>query len=336
MSENKLNNKAATSDEIDLGQLFKIIANGFNRLGLFFLRVFLYFRRNALIFLALIIIGLIISFILSSLVNKKLKTDVIVRPNFDSTTYVYDTVDEIQSNISSRDTVFFQKIGVSVKDLIGFRIEIHPIENQEETEEETEQELRYLELLRNFKEESFVVDIVRSELTKKSIIAHRITFTYIDPEKGNQIAQKLLDYINDNSYYDKVKSTSRENAQLRINKNTALIAQIDNLIDNYTKTLLRYDSQKAQGSVYMENESALNISSLLTLKNRFLKEIEEKKSELTEQTEILSVINMGKTQVYKKPLFNNTFVLIPTVLLVLFFIISFILFLNRKAKELQL
>ncbi|WP_400071295.1 hypothetical protein [Zobellia russellii] len=329
-------NSASTSDEIDLGQLFKMIANGFNRIGIAFLRVFLYLKKNALILIGLIALGIIISFVLSSFINKKLKTEAIVRPNFDSTDYVYDVVDEIQSNISSQDTAFFQKIGLSVEDLKGFKIQIEPIEDPEETKEEAEQELRYLELLQDFKEESFVVDIVRSELTKKSIIAHRITFTYIDPEKGNQIAQKLLDYINDNSYYDKVKSTSRENAQLRINKNTALIAQIDNLIDNYTKTLLRDDSQKAQGNVYMENESALNISSLLTLKNRFLKEIEEKKSELTEQTEILSVINMGKTQVYKKPLFNNTFFLIPTVLLVLFFIISFILFLNRKAKELQL
>ncbi|WP_276168611.1 hypothetical protein [Zobellia alginiliquefaciens] len=329
-------NSASTSDEIDLGQLFKMIANGFNRVGIAFLRVFLYLKKNALLLIGLIALGIIISFILSSFINKKLKTEAIVRPNFDSTDYVYDVIDEIQSNISSQDTAFFQKIDLSVEDLKGFRIEIEPIEDPEETKEEAEQELRYLELLQDFKEESFVVDIVRSELTKKSIIAHRITFTYIDADKGNQIAEKLLDYINDNSYYDKVKSTSRENAQLRINKNTALIAQIDNLIDNYTRTLLRDDSQKAQGNVYMENESALNISSLLSLKNRFLKEIEEKKSELTEQTEILSVINMGKTQVYKKPLFNNTFFLIPTVLVVLFFMISFILFLNRKAKELQL
>ncbi|MUH35135.1 hypothetical protein D9O36_04720 [Zobellia amurskyensis] len=329
-------NNTSTSDEIDLGQLFKMIANGFNRIGIAFLRVFLYLKKNALILIGLIALGIIISFILSSFVNKKLKTEAIVRPNFDSTDYVYDVINEIQSNIYSQDTAFFQKIGLSVQDLQGFRMEIQPIEDPEETKEEAEQELRYLELLQDFKEESFVVDIVRSELTKKSIIAHRITFTYIDAGKGNLIAEKLLDYINYNSYYDRVKNTSRENAQLRITKNTLLISQIDNLIDNYTKTLLRDGSDKAQGSVYMENESALNIASLLTLKNRFLKEIEEKKSELTEQTEILSVINMGKTQVFKKPFFNNTFFLIPMVLVVLFFIISFILFLNKKAKELQL
>lgn len=335
MTDHKPNNNT-TSDEIDLGQLFKLIANGFNRVGIVFLRVFLYFKKNALILIGLIVLGVVISFALSSFVNKKLKTDTIVRPNFDSTDYVYDAVDEIQSNVSSQDTVFFDKIGVSVGDLKGFKIEIEPILDPEESKEETEQELRYLELLQNFKEESFVVDIVRSELTKKSIIAHRITFTYLDAQKGNVIAEKLLDYINDNNYYDKIIKTARENAQLRIDKNTLLISQIDNLVDNYSKTLLQDNTGKPQGSVYMENESALNIASLFTLKNRFLKEIEEKKSELTEQTEVLSIINMGKAQSFNSPFFNNKSFFIPTILIVLFFVISFIRFLNRKSRDLEL
>ncbi|MBU3026694.1 hypothetical protein [Zobellia galactanivorans] len=335
MTDNKPNS-TTSSDEIDLGQLLKMIANGFNRVGIAFLRVFLYLKKNALILIGLIVLGVVISFVLSMLGNEKLKTETIVRPNFDSTDYVYDAIAEIQSNINSQDTAFFQKMGISVQDLKGFRIDIQPISDATETKDEAEQELEYLKLLQDFKEESFVVDIVRSELTKKSIIAHRITFTYIDAEKGNVIAEKFLKYINENTYFNKIIKTYRENAELRINKNTLLISQIDNLIDNYTKTLLRDTEKRPQGSVYMESESALNIGTLLSLKNRFLKEIEEKKSELAEQTEVLSVINMGEPQVFRKPFFNNKFFLVPTALVVLFFLVSFIRFLNRRAKELQL
>ncbi|CAZ95786.1 hypothetical protein Q4603_11075 [Zobellia galactanivorans] len=335
MTDNKPNS-TTSSDEIDLGQLLKMIANGFNRVGIAFLRVFLYLKRNALILIGLIVLGVVISFVLSMLGNEKLKSETIVRPNFDSTDYVYDAIAEIQSNIYSQDTAFFQKMGISVQDLKGFRIDIQPISDLEEAKEKEEQELRYLELLESFKEESFVVDIVRSELTKKSILAHRVTFTYIDADKGTEAARKILDYINGNAYYDKVIKTFKENAQMRIDKNTGLIAQIDQLLENYSKTLLREGSEKANGSVYMENESALNIASLLTLKNDFLKEIEEKKAELTNQGEILSIINMGNPQVFKKPFFNDKFFLVPMALVVLFFVISFIRFLNRRAKELQL
>lgn len=335
MADNKPNT-TPSSDEIDLGQLFKMIGKAINRIGVAFLRVFLYFKKNALILIGLLVLGLAISFALSLLVDEKLKTVTIVRPNFDSEDYMYDAVAEIQANILSKDTVFFQKMGVSFKDVEGFKIEIQPVTDSEETKEEAEQELEYLKILQNFKEENFVVDIIRSELTKKSIIPHRIIFTYTDVEKGPIAVQKILAYINNNAYYDKLIAMFRENAQTRIEKNTALISQIDNLIDNYTKTLAQDTVERPQGSVYMENESALNIGALLSLKNRFLKEIEEKKTELIEQTEILSIINMGKPQVFRKPFFANKFFLIPTALVVLFFLISFIRFLNKRAKELQL
>ncbi|WP_047246864.1 hypothetical protein [Maribacter thermophilus] len=335
MADNKPNT-TPSSDEIDLGQLFKMIGKVINRIGVAFLRVFLYFKKNALILIGLLVLGLAISFALSLLVDEKLKTVTIVRPNFDSEDYMYDAVAEIQANILSKDTVFFQKMGVSFKDVEGFKIEIQPVTDSEETKEEAEQELEYLKILQNFKEENFVVDIIRSELTKKSIIPHRIIFTYTDAKKGPIAAQKILAYVNNNAYYEKLITIYRENAQTRIEENTALISQIDNLIDNYTKTLVQDAIERPQGSVYMENESALNIGTLLSLKNRFLKEIEEKKAELTEQTEILSIINMGNPQVFRKPFFANKFFLIPTALVVLFFLISFIRFLNKRAKELQL
>lgn len=335
MAENSPKN-TSSSDEIDLGQLLHMIGNAFNRLGIFFLRVFLFFKKNAIVLGILVAVGLGISFVLSSLVDKKLKTETIVRPNFDSADYVYDVVDEIQSNILSKDTAFFKKIDVAVEDLEGFRVEIEPIKDPEEAEAETEQRLSYLELLQSFSDESFAIDIMRSELTKKSVEDHRITFSYIDPVKGSEVAQKLLDYINDNDYYKSVIETFRNNARLRIDQNKVLIGQIDQLIGNYTQTLLDKEAGKASASVYMENESALNISALLTLKNRFIKEIEEKNFELAEQGQLVSILSMGKPQVVRKPFFNNTFFLVPLAMVVLFFLVSFVRFLNRKARELQL
>ncbi|WP_209401193.1 hypothetical protein [Pseudozobellia sp. WGM2] len=323
----------SSNDEIDLGQLLKMISNGFNRLGIFFLRVFLYLKKNALKLLGLIILGVAISFLLSTMVDKKLKTETIVQPNFDGEDYLYDVIDEIQANISSKDSAFLKTISLSKDDVKGFKVEIQPIVAKEEVKEEVEQELQYLELLQSFKDESFAIDIMRSELTKKSIVPHRITFTYTDSEKGKMIVEKLLAYINNNDYYQSLSSVFRDNAQLRIDQNNKLIEQIDDLVNNYTKTLLQ--KEQAPTSVYMENESALNISSLLILKNRMIKEIEEKKVELNSQSQVISILNMGKTQAVRKPFFNNKFFLLPLGLIILFFIVSFLGFMNRRASTLK-
>ncbi|MFT5737592.1 MAG: hypothetical protein ACI9SG_001941, partial [Maribacter sp.] len=46
MADNQANNNQNNSDEIDLGQLFRMIGNGFNSLFRGFLKVFLYLKKN--------------------------------------------------------------------------------------------------------------------------------------------------------------------------------------------------------------------------------------------------------------------------------------------------
>lgn len=323
------------SDEIDFGQLLQVLGNGLKKLGNIILYTFIYFKKNAKKLIALIVIGVGISFVLNTLVSKKLKTDVIVRPNFESKQYVYDVIDEIQTNVTTRDTAFFKKLDISIEDLRGFKVQIETIGNVEEEKEKVKEDLKYLELLQHFKQENFVVDIVRSELSRKSIINDRITFLYKNAKTGTVVVEKLLKYINANPYFDGLKKTYRENAQFRIERNQVLIKQIDDLVTDYSKGLLKEDRKLGEGTVFMENESSLNVPSLLLLKNNLTKEIEEGKLELATQNEVLSLINVGKTQEVKKPFFNQWVIAIPTYLIIGFFIFSFLQFLNRKSQEIQ-
>lgn len=325
-----------TSDEIDLGQLLDLIKKGIKSFGNFFLRIFIYLRRNAIKLGGLVILGLVISFGLNQIISKKLKTDIIVRPNFESKNYLYDVVDELDANIKSRNEFFFKDLGISIVDLEGFKVSIDAIEEEEaKTEDVILNEMKYLEVLQNFKNESFVVDIVRSELSEKSIIDHKITFTYKDQETGPGIVAKMMTYINTNEYFNGLKAIYNENAISRIEKNTLLIQQIDQLVDNYSKGLLAEKQKSGTGVVYMEKENTLNIPSLLNHKDRLLKEIEEKRLEVGQQTGVLSILNFGKTQQVSKSFFNQTYFLIPIILIVGFLLLSFFKYLERKAKEIE-
>ncbi len=324
------------SDEIDLGQLLELIKKGIKNFGNFFLRIFIYLRRNAFKLLGLILLGIAISFGLNQIISKKLKTDVIVRPNFESKNYLYDVVDELAANIKSRNLSFFEEMEISVEDLEGFRIEVVAMEDEEtKTEEVVLNEMKYLEVLQNFKDESFVIDILRSELSEKSVIDHKITFTYKDPSKGPAIVQKLMTYINTSKYFNDLKDVYAKNATSRIEKNTLLIDQIDQLVDNYSKGLLAEKQKSGTGVVYMEKENTLNVPSLLNLKDELLKEIEDKRLEVAQQTGVLSILNFGKTQQVTKSFFNQTYFLIPTILVVGFILLSFFKYLERKAKEIE-
>lgn len=325
-----------TSDEIDLGQLLQLVKRGFHNLGNFILRIFIYLKRNSLKLIGLGAIGIAISYGLSQIISKKLKTDVIVHPNFESKNYLYDAVNEVSANIKARNTGFFEGMNIAIEDLKGFEISVEAIEDEEiKTDDSVLNEMKYLEILENFKDESFVIDILRSELSEKSVIDHKITFGYRDGQTGPAIVEKLMKYLNTNEYFSEIKKVYNENATSRIAKNDQLINQIDELVENYSKALLAEKQKSGSGVVYMEKENTLNVPSLLTMKNELLKEIEVKKLEVAQQTEILTVLNFGKTQEIKKSFFNQTYFLIPTLLLLAFFMLSFFQYLNRKAKEIE-
>lgn len=336
MADQQSPKNSNTTDEIDLGQLLELIKKGFKDLGNFFLRVFIYLKRNAFKLLGLIVIGLAISFGLNQIISKKLQTDVIVRPNFESKNYLFDVVEEVAANIKSRNQLFLEEMNLSAEDLEGFSIEVIAIEDEEnETDEAVLNEMKYLEVLQNLKDESFVIDILRSELSEKSVIDYKISFTYKDPAKGPGIVEKLMKYINTNDYFNQLKTTYQENATARIEKNSQLIAQIDQLVENYSKALLAEKQKSGTGVVYMEKENTLNVPSLLDLKNTLLKEIEVKRLEMAQQTGILSILNFGKTHEVSTSFFNQTYFLIPTILVVGFLILSFFGYLERKAKEIE-
>jgi sensor c-di-GMP phosphodiesterase-like protein len=249
---------------------------------------------------------------------------------------LFDVVEELAANIKSRNERFIQELGITEKDLEGFNVEVEAIEEEEiKTEEVVLNEMKYLEVLQNFKDESFVIDILRSELSEKSVIDYKITFTYKDPVSGPVLVQKLMTQINTNEYFNDLKNVYEGNAKARIEKNTVLIAQIDELVGNYSKALLAEKQKSGTGVVYMEKENTLNVPSLLDLKNELLKEIEDKRLEMAQQKQVINILNFGKTQQVSKSFFNQTYFLIPTILVVGFIVLSFFKYLERKAKEIE-
>lgn len=336
MTEQGQPNHNHPSDEIDLGQLIQLIKKGFHSLGNFVLRIFIYLKKNSIKIIGLAIIGVAISIGLNMLISKKLKTDVIVQPNFDSKNYLYDVVEEIEANVKAKNTNFFNPLDINVDDLKGFSVSVVPIEDEEiKTEDAVSNEMKFLEVLENFKEESFVLDILRSELSEKSVLNHKISFSYKDEEKGQVIVKKLIAYINENPYFEQLKETYSKNARLRIEQNTKLITQIDELIDNYSKSLLASKQKSGSETIYLEQENPLNITGLLNQKNLWSKEIEQKNLELIEQTSILRIINMGNPQEVQKAIFNKPIFMIPVFLVLAFFLWSIGKYLSAKAKEIE-
>lgn len=320
------------SDEIDLGKFFQLIGKGFDNLFMLVLRLFLYFKKNALVLLVLVILGVGVGFGLNQIITKKLKTEVIVKPQMESKNYLYGVVDEIQANIKAENTDFFKEIGLSITDFKDFEIKIGPIDDDMES---SESEMKFLELLQSFENSDAVADIVRAELQNKSSFNHRITFFYKNTEKGQAFAEKIMEYINSNSYFEILIGTYRENALTRIQENKTLLKQVDELISNYAGQMAKKDVLSGADRIVLDNQERINITGLFNYKNSLIKDIEAKKIELQQRTDVINIINFGKPQEVQKAIYGREIVLIPSILLAGFILISILTYLNKKSKEIQ-
>ncbi|MFS4455330.1 hypothetical protein [Maribacter sp. 2304DJ31-5] len=331
MAERDSTNPTNNSDEIDLGQLFQMIGRGFNRLFRAFLRLFLYLKKNVLILLGLAILGGAIGYTLNQIVTKKLKTEVIVKPQMESKNYLYDVVNEVQANIKSKDTTFFKRLGINIEMLDGLEVSIAPVDDGKVS---SESEMKFLELLQSFESTDAISDIVRAELQNKSSFNHRITFSYKDAEKGQEFVEKVMDYINSNSYFDELIEVYQSNAKKRIEENEILLKQADDIIINYSNKIARGNQNQGSDRIVLESEESVDITGLFEYKNSLIRDIEARKLELIERTDPIKIINFGQPQQIQKAFFGKNIVLIPLILIGLFFLGSFLIYLNKKAEEL--
>ena len=330
--ENHGSDKRQPNEELDLGQLIEYIQKGIYSLFRTFLRAYLYIRKNAVKLLILVVVGLLIALGLNQIVIKQLKTEVIVKPNLDSKSYLYDVVAEIDANLKAKDTVFFNALNINSADLQGFKIEITPFEIEEV--EDLAEEVKYLELLEKFKEEEGIMDVVRNEIMNKSVLNHRIVFFYKEAKSGRDIAIKLMDYINSNEYYKELSELYTQNAETRIKNNQTLIAQIDDVVGRY---MLQMGAEEASsGTVVLSDEEQLNVPGLLRLKNELIQDTELKRLEIQGNKDAIRIVSLGGTQEVLKPLFAKFTIMIPAALVLLFMLWDLSKYLNRKANELEL
>ncbi len=319
--------------DIDLGQLFRMIGRGFQSLFIGFLRVFIYLRRNFIKLAILFVVGILIGFALNKIVSRKQKTEVIVKPNLESKNYLYDVVDELQSNFKAKDTAFFSKIGIDVAELDNFEIYIEPL-GEKNKQGNMEEDLKYLELLEKFQNDDLVTDVVRTEILNKSTLVHRITFYYKSAATGAVLSRKIMNYINSNAYFNEMVQINTQNALERIDQNKVLVGQIDTLVANYSQKM-NSGRNAATGTIVLDKEEQMDLPGLLTLKNGLIRDTERKRIEIQGQKEAIRIINFGSPQEVQSSFFNNALLMVPLVLILIFLLIDFIKYLNRRALELE-
>ena len=278
-----------TEKDVDLFYLIKKIGDLFDRFGYFIYRFFLFVKRNLVIILLLLAVGIGGGYFLDTLRKDDYRHEIIVVPNFGSTTYLYDYIDAI-----------------SLKDSPIKSINIEPIVNVYDLVKE-----RYnnLELIKEFSSS----DINYSKYEKNSGVEqfyryHLLTIYTDESNEVDQIINNLLVELNNDSYY-----IDRQKVEI---KNTEKLIQELNLsIDNINKILEKFSSSEIKsGGVNVENYSELN--ELVNVKKNMMDELNRWKISTIEQEKVIydaaRITNIKENKI-------SLMLVLPVVLLLSFF-----------------
>ena len=335
------------SEEVDLGQLFKLIGNAFNRFFQFIASIFkgifhtiilfLLFIQKHIIKLAIVgFIGLAIGFYLDSTKMPRFISAMVVEPNFNSVQQLYNNVNFYNELAEAGDSIALaEAFNISKKEAASikeFKVESYSDENQkvqlfdkfvrslDTTTQKTIDMKSYLENFNSFDARFHTVSVIATD----NGIAKKIQST-------------IINSISRNDYFNLQKEISDTNIKLQDSLYNKQIAEIDSLQLLYKKVMLKEADRPMEGTSISLGQNGNKESKELALINK-MEQLKNGLVELNEErankSSILNVISdFPRKGVKVKGILKSYKFLVPSSLLVLMLLILSLLSLNTYLKN---
>ena len=300
------NSERNNSQEIDLTYLTKKMALWFDSIGYSIYKFFRFLLKNIIVLLVVIILGVLAGFFLDKNGANTYKHEIIVVPNFNSSTYLYNKVENI--NLVNSPIV---------------SVELEPILNIYEFITE---DWNNLEIAKYLSQNNIQIDKYspNSEV-EKLYRYHLMTITTTKFDKGGEIVDSLLNEFNKDPYFV-------DRQKIEIKNNQDLIVGLEDNVEKIDRILEKIGNITiASGDLNIEMYSELN--NLISSKRAALIEINKNNILKLEQSSV--IFPTSKSLNIKVDKFPRI-ILLPLLFFGLFLIISILIRFFRKYKKIDL
>lgn len=327
MSQNTNNSE---NQEIDLSMISDKVKGFFDGIAFSIFKGILFLKRNLIILVILFVTGFLIGLYLDK-INKSYDSEIIVKPSFGSTDYLYSKIDLLESKIKEKDTLFLKYIGIEKpKTLIFVEIEpvidIYSFVNNGYNNNSTQNSQNF-ELVKLLSEDGDIKKIINDKVTSKNYSSHKILIRTKGFILDSKVIVPILNYLNQNEYFETLRKTQIQNITIKMIKNEEIINQINGLLNEFSTSTK--SNQKSEKLVYYNENTQLN--EIIKTKENLLFELGSQRMELTSLDKFIkktsSVINIKNENVIN----GNLKFALP-----IFFIFAFIfinLFSNFYKKQ---
>lgn len=274
-SDNSLNKKQI--QEIDLYFLWKKLTKTIDSLGYFFVRCLHFLRKNALVLLGVIVIGIIGGYFLDSRKGITYKHEIILVPNFGSSTYLYE---KIKTNSFEGGSAIVSIEITPIVDVLNF---LSTTSNLKIAEFMSENNV-------NFSEHK------PGNQTEKIYKYHLLTIYTKKEDSDKKIVNDFLAELNKEKHFVGAQKIGQENTSRKIEETLTSIQNINTLFEKLG------GSPSTTGQRELNIEMYPEINGLIQSKQGLIDNVNVLKLEQMEQTKIFyDISNMGNIKVKSIP-----------------------------------
>lgn len=244
MNQESKNNEYS---EIDLAEIPKRIGGFFNVIYNKWIGLLFFIIKKAKIIVPLFILGFALGIYLDSK-PASYKHEVIVYPNFESIDYLYSKVEYINSRIKLGDTLFLKELNIHKKLKLS-SIKIIPISDPFLMVTEKKE---YLDLVKLLIDGSDMDKLLASEIMTRKFKSHKIEFiTKEKIESENLMIENVLNYLNQNEYFESKRKQEVENIQSSLAEYKVMNEQADEVLKSINN---RNSSMQKNDQISINNE----------------------------------------------------------------------------------
>ncbi len=299
-----MSNENTAADEVDLGNLFKIIGKGiqnlFNAIGRIFaalyhyLILFLLFIRNNAIKLGLAgVLGAAIGLYFDLTEPTVYASKMVVEPNFNSTQQLYNNINFYHELVKQKDIVLLAKaLNISTDEAATFQgFYIEPVKNENEKYEAFNQFIQEVDTARV---ENISIKDFKKGFSSFDYKYHQILVKSTNGVIFSKLGTPIVHSLENNPYYKNLKKINDQNFLQNQQVLVKSLSEIDTLRKIYNEVLLT-EANKMESGTSITLAQGVKKTEEVGLFNESLKLNEELIANNTEKAKVTEILNVVST-----------------------------------------
>jgi len=304
MSTKKQNN----DEEVDLGSLFTVIGKGFknffNFIGNIFKGIFhrlililLFLKLHILKFSVAVLIGGIVGFFLESNKETKFSSNLIVKPNFESTQLLYENINYYNDLVKQQNTKHLASIfKIDTSKAAALRkFEITPLMNSNDIINAYDNFILEVDTLTV---KSYDFDNFESSFTDFDYLVHNIEVQATVSDIFSELENTIINSIEKNTFFNKIKNLTKENLNTKDSILKANFIEVDSLRSVYMRAILEGAKNNSNGT-NIDLGSKSNITKendLFEIDRKIIYDLSQTYKDIATKSDVINIISNFKPE----------------------------------------